>query len=92
MRYAVLMRNGGGLCAKTRNGLLWESPDYPKSHERNGVSDPFSMPFYIVSRKLGVVAAEGDGVIFAFDYREGKKAPLPDEVRRCIAPLEASIQ
>ena len=42
----------------------------------------------IVSHKLNEVAAESEGVIVTFDYREQKKAPIPDEVRQRIHALE----
>ena len=33
-------------------------------------------------------AAEGDGLIVSFDYREQRKAPLPDVIRERIETLE----
>lgn len=42
----------------------------------------------IVSQKLGVIAAEGEGVIVSYDYRAGRKAPLPPEVVAAIRQLE----
>jgi acyl-CoA thioester hydrolase len=53
--------------------------------------DRFVMKFQIISQKHQKVAAEGEGVIVSFNYRENKKAPLPEEVRRRIAALEASV-
>jgi acyl-CoA thioester hydrolase len=53
--------------------------------------DRFTMEYYVVSRKHQKVAAEGEGVIVSFDYRENKKAPLPAEVKRRIAALEATV-
>lgn len=50
--------------------------------------DRFTMEYLAVSEKLGAVAAEGGGVLVAFDYRAGRKAPLPDQVRRAIERLE----
>jgi acyl-CoA thioester hydrolase len=51
--------------------------------------DRLTMEHRIISRRLGVVAAEGEGVIVTFDYARGAKAPVPDELRRRIAALEA---
>jgi acyl-CoA thioester hydrolase len=51
--------------------------------------DRFLMRYVVVSRRHGKIAAEGDGLIVSFDYRENKKAPLPDEARRRIEALEA---
>lgn len=53
--------------------------------------DRFTMEYYIVSHKHQRVAAEGEGVIVSFDYRGNKKAPLPEEVKRRIAVLEATV-
>jgi acyl-CoA thioester hydrolase len=44
----------------------------------------------IVSQRLNRVAAEGEGIVVAFDYRTGQKAALPDEVRRRIEAHEAT--
>jgi acyl-CoA thioester hydrolase len=52
--------------------------------------DRLTMEHRIISRRLGVVAAEGEGVIVTFDYARGAKAPVPDELRRRIAALEAT--
>jgi acyl-CoA thioester hydrolase len=52
--------------------------------------DRLTMQHRIVSRRLGVVATEGEGIIVTFDYARGVKAPVPDELRRRIAALEAT--
>jgi acyl-CoA thioester hydrolase len=52
--------------------------------------DRLTMEHRIISRRLGVVAAEGEGVIVTFDYARGAKAPVPDELRQRIAALEAT--
>jgi acyl-CoA thioester hydrolase len=44
--------------------------------------------YLIVSHNLNAIAAEGHGTIVSYDYRNGKKAPLPDELRRRIEGLE----
>jgi len=46
------------------------------------------MQFRIFSEKLQRIAAEGDGVIVSYNYRERRKAPIPQEVRRRIEELE----
>ena len=51
--------------------------------------DRFTMRYRVVSERLGVVAAEGEARIVAFDYQAGRKAPLPTEVRAAIVALEA---
>jgi len=42
----------------------------------------------IVSRRLGRVVAEGEGVMVSYDYTLGRKAPLPESVRAEITRLE----
>jgi acyl-CoA thioester hydrolase len=49
--------------------------------------DRFTMEHRIVSRALGVVAAEAQGTVVSFDYNKQAKAPLPEEIRRRIAEL-----
>lgn len=51
-------------------------------------TDRFTMQFRIFSEKLQRIAAEGDGVIVSYNYRERRKAPIPHEVRRRIEELE----
>lgn len=51
-------------------------------------TDRFTMQFRIFSEKLQKIAAEGDGVIVSYNYRERRKAPIPQEVRRRIEELE----
>ena len=53
-------------------------------------ADRFTMLFRIVSERHGRIAAEGDSVIVAYDYRIGRKAPLPDAIRAAIEILESA--
>jgi acyl-CoA thioester hydrolase len=48
----------------------------------------FLMRYRIVSAKLQKIAAEGDGLIVSFNYSEGRKVPLPVEIRNQIEQLE----
>jgi acyl-CoA thioester hydrolase len=50
--------------------------------------DRFVMRYRVVSEAKGAIAAEGDGLIVSYDYRNERKAPLPREVRERIATLE----
>ena len=52
--------------------------------------DRFTLEHRIVSTQLGDVATEGQGTVVAFHYQRGAKVPLPEELRRRIAELEAS--
>jgi acyl-CoA thioester hydrolase len=49
--------------------------------------DRFTMGYRIVSQAQDAVAADGSGIIVAYDYRAGAKVPLPDEVRRGVEAL-----
>jgi acyl-CoA thioester hydrolase len=50
--------------------------------------DRFTMEVRVFSHRLQKVAAEGTAEIVAFNYRENKKALLPEEVRQRIEQLE----
>jgi acyl-CoA thioester hydrolase len=51
--------------------------------------DRFTLQHRIVSERLCAVATEGEGVIVTFHYARGEKVPVPEELRRRIAELEA---
>ena len=50
--------------------------------------DRFTIEYRLVSERLGEVAAEGEGVVVAYDYQKARKATLPPSVRRAIEDLE----
>lgn len=50
--------------------------------------DRFTMQFAVASEAQGRIVAEGDGRIVSFDYAKGRKANLPDDVRRAIERLD----
>ena len=52
-------------------------------------ADRFTLEHRVVSQALGAVAAVGQGVVVSYHYGRGEKVPLPDELRRRIAELEA---
>jgi len=52
--------------------------------------DRFIMNHLVVSTKHQKVAAEGDGVIVTFNYREGKKVTVPEVVKQRILDIEKS--
>lgn len=54
--------------------------------------DRLTMEYRVVSGKLGEVAAEGAGVIVAFDYGKGAKVALPAAVRARLEPLEKGVE
>jgi acyl-CoA thioester hydrolase len=51
--------------------------------------DRFTMLYCIESEALATIAADGEGLIVAYDYNENKKTAVPDSVRRAILDLEA---
>jgi acyl-CoA thioester hydrolase len=53
--------------------------------------DRFTMNHLVVSKRLQKVAAEGDGLIVAFNYRENKKATISDELKQRIQDVERTI-
>jgi len=51
-------------------------------------SDRFTMEYRLVSHQLQKIAAEGKSVVVSYNYREKRKAELPEAVRRSIQALE----
>ena len=54
-------------------------------------SDRFVMQYVAFSHAAQRIAAEGEGTVVAYDYREKKKAHLPAELVERIHRLEKSI-
>jgi acyl-CoA thioester hydrolase len=54
--------------------------------------DRFLMKYLMVSHQHGRIAAEGEGRIVSYDYRELRKAPLPPAIRERIRILENNTQ
>jgi acyl-CoA thioester hydrolase len=52
------------------------------------LDDRFAMEYRVVSGHSGEIAADGTGLVVSYDYRAGRKAPLPEAVR---AALRATI-
>lgn len=50
--------------------------------------DRMTFQHRVISQRLNRVAAEGEGIIVAFDYRSGQKTPLPDELRARVSAHE----
>lgn len=53
-------------------------------------ADRFVMFYAVFSHRLQRVAAEGDGMVVCFNYRENRKALLPAALIRKIAELEGT--
>jgi acyl-CoA thioester hydrolase len=54
--------------------------------------DRFVMEYRLVSERLQKIAAQGEAVLVSYDYRQNKKAPLPEELKKGIAALEGSVK
>jgi acyl-CoA thioester hydrolase len=50
--------------------------------------DRVTMEYRVVSRSRNETAAEGSAIIVSYDYRQGRKAPLPPAVRDAIMKIE----
>lgn len=74
--------------ARFRAPLEWPDEIVVTTRVRELAEDRFTMAYEVASQRLGRLAAEGWGVIVAFDYRLGGKALLPAEVRTAILELE----
>jgi acyl-CoA thioester hydrolase len=51
--------------------------------------DRFVMRYAVFSHRLGRLAAEGEGTLVCFDYRQNRKAAVPEKLRAHIAALES---
>jgi acyl-CoA thioester hydrolase len=51
-------------------------------------SDRFTMEYRLVSQGLQKIAAEGKGVVVAYNYREKRKVELPEAIRKNIKEIE----
>ena len=48
--------------------------------------DRFTMEYRVVSVRHGGVAAEGQGIVVAYDYNANRKTAIPESVRGRLAP------
>jgi acyl-CoA thioester hydrolase len=53
--------------------------------------DRFIMEYAVISHKHRKIAASGDGVLVAFDYKNNAKAFIPEEIRQKIIDLEKIV-
>jgi acyl-CoA thioester hydrolase len=75
--------------ARFRAPLVWPDTITVATRASDLTADRFTMQYEVRSLTLGRVAAEGSGLIVAFDYRALAKAALPEIVRERIQTLEA---
>lgn len=50
--------------------------------------DRFVMRYAVFSHRLGRLAAEGEGTLVCFDYRQNRKVPVPEGLKSRIMALE----
>lgn len=50
--------------------------------------DRFLMQYLIISQRLESAAAQGDGLIVSYDYRQQRKVSIPETIRARIEALE----
>ena len=55
-------------------------------------SDRVTIEYRLVSARWDAVATDGQAVVVSFDYRQGRKAPIPGAVRAAIIELEGARQ
>lgn len=53
--------------------------------------DRFTLEHRLVSERLDDIASTGQVTVVAYQYREGRKTTIPEELRRRIAALEATV-
>ncbi|HYT95332.1 MAG TPA: thioesterase family protein [Gemmataceae bacterium] len=54
--------------------------------------DRFTLEHLVVSHAQKAVTTEGQGTVVTYDYRGGKKVPIPPELLRRIEELEATAR
>ena len=52
------------------------------------LEDRFTMEYRLVSERVGDVAADGNGVLVTYHYGDGRKVPIPADLRQRIENLE----
>src|SRR5262245_4470251 len=70
-----------------RRPLAYPDTVHVGTRVRSIESDRFELEFRTVSLALGQTAAEGLGVVVAYDYGKARKTPLPERVRTSIDML-----
>jgi acyl-CoA thioester hydrolase len=81
----------GAISCRFRKALVYPDTIAVGVRTSSVSDDRVTMEHQIVSRTMGVLVAEGQGTVVSYDYNRQSKVPLPDEIRRRIAELEASI-
>lgn len=53
--------------------------------------DRFIQRYAVFSHRHQCIAAEGQGVIVAYDYQANQKTPIPEEIKRRVYQLEKDL-
>lgn len=53
--------------------------------------DRFLMEYKAISQKKDLIAAIGDGLIVSYDYRNKRKAPVPELIKKRILDLQKGL-
>ncbi len=75
--------------ARFRRPLTWPDTVLVGARTVEVGEDRFTQEYRLVSRAQGEVAAEGSGILVAFDYAANRKVQLPERVRAAIRSLES---
>jgi acyl-CoA thioester hydrolase len=75
--------------ARFRVPLVWPDSVIVATRVSEVAADRFTMDYEVRSANVSRVAAEGIGIVVAFDYRKLAKAVLPEILRERIATIEA---
>jgi len=74
--------------ARFRRPVTYPDRVFAGARTTRMLGDRLVMEYRVVSERLGAVAAEGGGVLVAYDYANGRKAALPGAVREAVLGLE----
>lgn len=78
----------GSICCRFKLPLTFPDTVSAAAKILDVEEDRFTMRHVVVSRRHRAIAAEGEGVIVMYNYREGKKTAMPQEIRQRIFELE----
>jgi acyl-CoA thioester hydrolase len=78
--------------ARYRKPLTYPDTIWVAARAVSVESDRFHLEHLIVSKRLAAVVAEGKGTVVSYDHAGQHKVALPDELRRRIEALEATVK
>lgn len=78
--------------ARFRRPLTYPDRIAVASRIVNVGEDRFTMEHLVYSHEQQAITTEGQGTVVTFSYREGRKVPIPAELRRRIEALEATVR